>query len=77
MESTFLANRGNFFEILNKSKVVERKKEIVEKGISLNAPIHLTWSCYKNGDTPCGECDSCALRARGFEQAGIVDPILN
>jgi len=52
------------------------KKEIVEKGISLNAPLRLTWSCYKNEDVPCGECDSCALRTRGFEQAGIVDPIL-
>ena len=52
------------------------KKEIVEKGITLNAPLHLTWSCYKNEDIPCGECDSCALRARGFEQAGVRDPIL-
>ncbi len=52
------------------------KKEIVEKGIALNAPLHLTWSCYKNEDVPCGECDSCALRARGFEQAGMQDPIL-
>ena len=53
------------------------KKEIVEKGIALDAPLRLTWSCYKNEDVPCGECDSCALRTRGFEQAGIVDPILN
>jgi len=53
------------------------KKEIVEKGIELKAPIHLTWSCYKNEDVPCGECDSCALRARGFEQAGVRDPILS
>ncbi|MDP7027239.1 MAG: 7-cyano-7-deazaguanine synthase QueC [Candidatus Marinimicrobia bacterium] len=53
------------------------KKEIVEKGIALNAPIYLTWSCYKNEDVPCGECDSCALRARGFEQAGVRDPILS
>ncbi|MBC8311583.1 MAG: 7-cyano-7-deazaguanine synthase QueC [Candidatus Marinimicrobia bacterium] len=52
------------------------KKEIVVKGIKLNAPLDLTWSCYKNEDIPCGECDSCALRARGFEQAGIIDPIL-
>ena len=51
------------------------KKEIVEKGISLNAPLHLTWSCYKNEDIPCGECDSCALRARGFLQAGFNDPL--
>jgi len=53
------------------------KKEIVEKGIALNAPLYFTWSCYKNEDVPCGECDSCALRARGFEQAGVRDPILN
>ena len=51
------------------------KKEIVEKGISLHAPLHLTWSCYKNEHTPCGKCDSCALRSRGFLQAGISDPL--
>ena len=51
------------------------KKEIVEIGISLNAPLHLTWSCYNNEDIPCGECDSCALRARGFLQAGLNDPL--
>ena len=53
------------------------KKEIVEKGIALNAPLHLTWSCYKNEDVSCGECDSCYLRARGFEQASVRDPILS
>ena len=53
------------------------KKEIVEKGIELKAPLHLTWSCYKNEAVPCGKCDSCALRARGFEQAGVRDSILS
>ena len=52
------------------------KKDIVEKGIVLEAPLHLTWSCYQNEDIPCGECDSCALRARGFYEAGLRDPIL-
>ena len=52
------------------------KKEIIVKANELNAPLHLTWSCYEMEDTPCGQCDSCALRARGFEQAGIQDPIL-
>jgi 7-cyano-7-deazaguanine synthase len=51
------------------------KKEIVLKGKELNAPLHLTWSCYKNEDTACGICDSCALRLRGFQLAGIEDPI--
>ena len=52
------------------------KKEIILQGIELNAPLNLSWSCYKNEDVPCGECDSCAIRARGFKNAGIIDPIL-
>ena len=52
------------------------KNKIIEKGMELNAPLHLTWSCYQNEDESCGVCDSCALRLRGFQQAGIPDPIL-
>lgn len=51
------------------------KQAIVRRGVELNAPFHLTWSCYKNEEKACGVCDSCALRLRGFQQAGIVDPI--
>ena len=51
------------------------KAEIVKKGLGLNAPIHLSWSCYRNEDLACRTCDSCALRLRGFSQAGVIDPI--
>ena len=51
------------------------KAEIVRKGIELHAPLHLSWSCYRDEDLACGTCDSCALRLRGFEQAGVADPI--
>ena len=51
------------------------KAEIVKKGIELDAPLHLTWSCYRSEDIACGTCDSCVLRLRGFEQAGNADPI--
>jgi len=51
------------------------KKEIILKGMNLNAPLDLTWSCYQNEELACGECDSCALRLRGFSQAGLEDPI--
>jgi 7-cyano-7-deazaguanine synthase len=51
------------------------KAEIVKKGLKLNAPLHLSWSCYKNSDLACGWCDSCALRLRGFRNAGVIDPI--
>lgn len=51
------------------------KADIVKKGIELDAPLHLTWSCYQSEDEACGVCDSCALRLRGFQQAGFEDPI--
>lgn len=51
------------------------KAEIIKKGIELKAPLHLTWSCYQNEDKACGVCDSCALRLRGFQVAGVEDPI--
>ena len=52
------------------------KKEIVLKGIKLGAPLELTWSCYQDAPAPCGTCDSCALRARGFSEAGVQDPLM-
>jgi 7-cyano-7-deazaguanine synthase len=51
------------------------KAEIVTRGVELQAPLHLSWSCYSREDQACGECDSCALRLRGFRQAGVEDPI--
>jgi 7-cyano-7-deazaguanine synthase len=52
-----------------------RKSEIIQRGIELGAPLHLTWSCYKNEDVACGTCDSCLLRLRAFAEAGVTDPI--
>jgi len=52
-----------------------KKFEIIKKGIQLNAPLHLTWSCYKNNNIACGICDSCALRLRGFQMAKVDDNI--
>lgn len=51
------------------------KAEIVRTGVRLNAPLHLTWSCYQRDDVACGRCDSCRLRLRGFQRAGVEDPI--
>ena len=52
------------------------KAEIVRMGVDLGAPLERTWSCYAGGERPCGACDSCILRARGFEEAGVADPAL-
>ena len=52
-----------------------RKSEIIKRGLELNAPLELTWSCYQSEDVACGRCDSCALRLRAFAEAGVADPI--
>jgi 7-cyano-7-deazaguanine synthase len=52
-----------------------RKSEIVQKGRDLGAPFELTWSCYQAEGVACGACDSCALRLRAFQEAGVEDPI--
>jgi 7-cyano-7-deazaguanine synthase len=52
-----------------------RKSEIIKRGIELDAPLRLTWSCYQGEDLACGVCDSCVLRLRAFAQAGCTDPI--
>jgi 7-cyano-7-deazaguanine synthase len=52
------------------------KAGIISAAQAVNAPLHLTWSCYDPtpAGTPCGLCDSCRLRAKGFAEAGIADP---
>jgi 7-cyano-7-deazaguanine synthase len=54
------------------------KADIISRGLALGLDYGLTHSCYDPfpDGAPCGRCDSCRLRARGFEQAGIDDPIL-
>ena len=52
------------------------KAEIVALGIKLRAPLEYTWSCYEGRETPCGSCDSCVLRAKGFSEVGVPDPLL-
>ena len=51
------------------------KKEIVILGRSLGVPFEQTWSCYRGAESPCSECDSCILRAKGFREAGLEDPL--
>jgi 7-cyano-7-deazaguanine synthase len=55
--------------------IAMRKAEIVRLGLELGAPFDLTWSCYSHADQACGVCDSCVLRLRAFQAAGIQDPI--
>lgn len=50
------------------------KREVVEEGLRLGAPLEASWSCYERGPEPCGECPSCRTRREAFQAAGIEDP---
>jgi len=54
------------------------KANIIRRGLELGLDYGLTNSCYDPSaeGVPCGRCDSCALRARGFAEAGVADPVL-
>jgi 7-cyano-7-deazaguanine synthase len=53
------------------------KARIIKLGYKLGVPYGLTWSCYNGGKRPCGTCDSCLLRAKGFKEAKMEDPAVN
>jgi 7-cyano-7-deazaguanine synthase len=55
--------------------IAMRKKGIVQLGVELGAPFHVSWSCYSGETEACGVCESCVLRLRAFREAGAVDPI--
>jgi len=67
-------NRRNRIKVeaplINKSKA-----EIIQMGIELGVDFSHTWTCYESKDEACGECTACALRLKGFVDAGFKDPL--
>jgi 7-cyano-7-deazaguanine synthase len=55
--------------------IAMRKSEIVQLGVELGTPFHVSWSCYSGETDACSVCESCVLRLRAFREAGAVDPL--
>ena len=79
----FMESMGNAVNIGTYGKVhVEApflnagKADVVRTGLELHAPYELTWSCYEDGEEPCGLCATCRDRARAFAANGVEDPAL-
>ncbi len=69
---TAKGTEGKHFRILT-PLIHKTKAQIIKLGTSLGVPYELTWSCYRGGKKPCGKCDSCYYRAKGFKEAKIRD----
>jgi 7-cyano-7-deazaguanine synthase len=62
--------------VIHTPLIAKSKAEIVRMALESNAPLDLTWSCYREEQEACGACESCVLRLRAFAAAGVPDPIL-
>ena len=78
--ATRAGQQGSALQIIT-PLIDKTKSEIVKRAVELNVPLELTWSCYDpvlidSKLVPCGQCDSCILREKGFHAAGYSDPAL-
>lgn len=65
---------GSIYDIEIEAPLIDKsKKEIVELGVKVGAPLELSYSCYIGEETHCGVCESCMRRKRAFQSAGVVD----
>ncbi len=63
-------------KIVIKTPIIHKTKgQIVSIGKELNTPFEFSWSCYRDNEFACGSCDSCYLRLKAFQEAGLTDPI--
>ena len=70
-----LGTKSDFSVEIKTPLVHLSKMQIVQKATQMGVKLEHTWSYYENEDKACGRCDSCRLRLRGFEMAGLKDKI--
>ena len=74
-------SRGTKIGLRHKGPIIKTplirksKADIIRLGVKLGVPFELTWSCYAGGRKPCGKCDSCYYRIKGFRETGEPSPI--
>jgi 7-cyano-7-deazaguanine synthase len=51
------------------------KEDIVRESLGVHSPVHLTWSCYREGEAACGQCPTCISRLEAFSICGVIDPV--
>ena len=75
--ATKAGDEGQSFEV-HAPLIAMTKADIVREAVRLGLDPALSWSCYdpQEGRRPCGECESCRLRAKGFAEAGMADPAI-
>jgi 7-cyano-7-deazaguanine synthase len=67
-------NRRNRIKVV--APLIDKSKaEIIKLGVDLGINFNNTWTCYEGGEQACGECTACALRIKGFIDAGFIDPL--
>lgn len=71
--AAFIGNDGQI--LLDAPFIHAKKSGLVLMGAELNAPLHMTQSCYNGQDPACGTCSTCIERIQAFEEAGYEDPI--
>lgn len=70
-------NIGTYKKVKLKAPLVNwNKAQVVKRGLELDVPYKLTWSCYNGRNEPCGKCGTCIDRANAFSANGVQDPAL-
>jgi 7-cyano-7-deazaguanine synthase len=76
LRGTRVGTEGSEIQVVN-PLINRTKAEALRLAIELKVPLELTWSCYQNGETPCGNCRGCVGRRKAFQEVGVSDPLLS